>query len=416
MTRNGRPLSTDRSAAPYRLRSLMRLYEIPLRALGERLRFTSGRSAGHSMSTASVSLLVTRRIWPTNIDESVIRQTTAELLAEHGVTPKEIETAWIIDGYVDESQAAPSKPRDTRRNANPMPVEAVIDLPEAEMLSPQAKQHFSLPRHPFMDDVQGPQDVYLSKEQRYVRESMFYAAKHGGLVAIIGESGSGKSTLRRDLIERIQRGNETIVLIQPQTIDKTALSAAHICDAIIADLSGERPRQSLEAKGRQIQRILASSSRAGNTHALVIEEAHDLATPTLKYLKRFWELEDGFKRLLGIVLIGQPELSPRLDERRNPDLREFIRRCEVAVLRPLNGNLEEYLTLKFKRVGLELSTLFEPDAFDAIRSRLTRHKPGTGEVESQLYPLVVQNLIVKAMNAAVDLGLPKINAQLVSRI
>jgi len=416
MTRRGRPITTALSAAPYRLRALMRDYHIPLRALGERIIYTSGPTAGTGMSNTSVSLLVTRRQWPVHVDESVIRKAVAELLTDRGASPQEIETAWIIDGSVDESQAAPSNPGDPRRTTNPEPVEAPIELPEAEMLSPQAKEHFGLAKHPFMDDVQGPQDVYLSKEQRYVRESMFYAAKHGGLVAIIGESGSGKSTLRRDLAERIHRGNETIVLIQPQTIDKTALTAAHICDAIIADLSDERPKLSLEAKGRQIQRILSSSSRAGNTHALLIEEAHDLATPTLKYLKRFWELEDGFKRLLGIVLIGQPELSQRLDERRNPDLREFIRRCEVAVLRPLNGNLEEYLTLKFKRVGLELSTIFEADSFDAIRSRLTRHRASTNQVESQLYPLVVQNLIVKAMNAAVDLGLPKINAQLVSRI
>ncbi len=45
---------------------------------------------------------------------------------------------------------------------------------------------------------------------------------------------------------------------------------------------------------------------------LVIEEAHGLPTATLKHLKRFFELEDGFKKLLGIVLIGQTELRMNL--------------------------------------------------------------------------------------------------------
>jgi type II secretory pathway predicted ATPase ExeA len=90
----------------------------------------------------------------------------------------------------------------------------------------------------------------------------------------------------------------------------------------------------------------------------------------------------------------------------------------VAVLRPLNGNLEEYLTLKFGRIGSELKTVFEPDAYDAIRARLTRTRQGTSPpvVESHLYPLPVHNLVIKCMNAAVELGLPKINAQLIARV
>lgn len=284
------------------------------------------------------------------------------------------------------------------------------------MLSPAARQHFNLARHPFIDDVQGPQDVYLSRDQRYIRESMYYAAKHSGFLAVVGESGSGKTTLRRDLLDRIRRDNEPIIIIQPQTVDKRVLSAAHICDAIIADLSTEKPRQSLEAKARQIQRILANSANTGNAHALVIEEAHDLSVSTLKYLKRFWEMEDGFKKLLGIILVGQPELGDRLDERRNYEAREVIRRCEVATLKSLNGNLEEYLALKFKRVGATLDQVFDADAFDAIRARLTRRRANSPEVESQLYPLVVHNLCAKAMNAAVDLGLPKVNAQLIGRV
>ena len=45
----------------------------------------------------------------------------------------------------------------------------------------------------------------------------------------------------------------------------------------------------------------------------------------LKFLKRFWELEDGFKKLLSILLIGQPELKNKLDERQHYEAREVIR-------------------------------------------------------------------------------------------
>lgn len=411
----GRAITSTESTAPYRLRAILLKHGIEQKTLRQRLRFEAGKRAGNEMAATTLSTLLTRRQWPVTIEETAIKEAVAQLLRERGVPEEEIATAWDVEGDLG-AQADSRKSRHIRSNANSEPDEEHFDLPEAEMLSPAARQHFNLTRHPFIDDVQGPQDVYLSRDQRYVRESMYYAAKHSGFLAVVGESGSGKSTLRRDLVDRIRRDNEPIVIIQPQIIDKEMLTAAHICDAIIADLSTEAPLRSLEAKGRQIQRILAASSRTNNSHVLVIEEAHDLSVSTLKYLKRFWELEDGFKKLLGIVLIGQPELGKRLDERRNYDAREVIRRCEVATLKSLNGNLEEYLTLKFKRVGATLDSIFDADAFDAIRQRLTRTRPNTTEVESHLYPLVVQNLCVKAMNAAVDLGLPKVNAQLVGRL
>jgi type II secretory pathway predicted ATPase ExeA len=411
----GRPRSVQ-SSAPYRLLAILTRFQIAHGDLRKRLLYTDGKCKGNPMSPSSLSLLLSRQQWPKTLDEASAKATVATFLQELGVPEHLIEQAWEIDGY-DDSQTSSNNPDDDgERLGGPAPVAAPFELPEAEMLSPAARQHFNLTRHPFVDDVQGPQDVYLSKDQRYIRESMYYAAKHAGLIAIVGESGSGKSTLRRDLVDRIRRDNEPIIVIQPQAIDKKELSATHICDAIIADLSTEPAKQSLEAKARQIQRILASSAKGGNSHCLVIEEAHDLSIHTLKYLKRFWELEDGFKKLIGIIMIGQPELGDRLDERRNYDARELIRRTEVATLRPLNGNLEEYIGLKLKRIGVKLDDIFEADAFDAIRNRLTRRRVGTNEVESHLYPLVVHNLIAKCMNAAVDLGLPKVNAQLVARV
>lgn len=415
MPRMGRPVTSSKSAAPYKLRAILLRHKLEHGSLRARLRFSSGKRSGQEIAPATLSTLLTRRVWPVTIEADEIKRVTAEFLRAHGVPEEEIEQAWVIDGVVDD-QARPSSPRRARQNANSEPSEPPFLLPESEMLSPATREHFGLARHPFMDDVQGPQDVYLSKDQRYIRESMHYAAKNSGLIAVIGESGSGKSTLRRDLVERIRRDNEKITMIQPQTVDKTQLTAAHICDAIINDLSKEAPKVSLELKARQIQRILTESARVGNNHVLIIEEAHDLTNATLKYLKRFWEMEDGYKKLIGIVIVGQPELSDRLNEQRNPDLREFIRRCEVATLKSLNGNLEEYLTLKFKRVGKRLDEIFEKDAFDAVRARLTRVRPNTQHVESHLYPLVVQNLIVKAMNQAVELGLAKISGELIGRV
>lgn len=419
MARTGRPIDAQRE--PLRLHGLLRKYDISQGELCRACTYESGTRAGQPLSTSTVSTLLTQQRWPRTVSFDSLKRQVAEFLRARGVDEAEIATCWNYENRAGAPCPPPTHSLIGELNPHVRGRHAAephddFELPEKEMLSPTARQHFNIHRQPFVDEVQGPQDVYLSTDQRYVRESMYYAAKHGGLIAVVGESGSGKSTLRRDLVDRIRREGEPIVVIQPQTVDKSQLTAENIADSIVADLSLEKPRQSREARARQIRRILSDSARAGNSHVLLIEEAHDLSKATLKYLKRFWELEDGFKKLIGVIMIGQPELGKKLDERLNHDLRELIRRTEIAHLKPLDAKLEDYLTHKFTRIGARAADIFEPDAYDAIRARLTRRRPGSNEVESQVYPLVVQNFVLRCMNQAVELGLPKVSAELVGRV
>ncbi|TNG91328.1 helix-turn-helix domain-containing protein [Pasteurellaceae bacterium USgator11] len=291
-----------------------------------------------------------------------------------------------------------------------------------QALYPATKKHFGLFRDPFAEDVRSADDVFSSSDVRYVREALFQTAKHGGFMAVVGESGAGKSTLRRDLIDRINNENSPIVVIEPYIIamedndlkGKT-LKAAHIAEAIITTLAPlENVKRSPEARFRQLHRVLKDSSRSGYSHVLIIEEAHSLPVPTLKHLKRFFELEDGFKKLLSIVLVGQPELKLKLSER-NVDVREVVQRCEVVELAPLDSELENYVAFKLAKQGKQISDIFEDDAFLAVRRRLTatsRNKTTT----SLLYPLAVSNLLTAAMNMAESLGIPKVNADVIMNV
>ncbi|MEW6330207.1 MAG: AAA family ATPase [Pseudomonadota bacterium] len=368
---------------------------------------------GKPLSLAAAAQILNWNQWPKQTPKEHIKRQTEDMLRGMGVPDEVLKTIWREDIYNEFRHMHPVGAH--ARKKAPL-YQSEVPAMEVEMLSAAAKKHFQMFKDPFIDDVQTSDDVFLSTEQRYIREAMYTTAKHGGFLAIVGESGSGKTTLRRDLLDRISRESLQIVCIQPRTIDKAKLSSGAICEAIIRDLSQERPRQTLEGKARQVEKILVGSSRAGNSHVLLIEEAHDLSISTLKYLKRFWELEDGFKKLLAIILVGQPELKGMLDERMNYEAREVIRRCEIAELLPLNGNLEEYLELKFRRIGKKLSDVFDKTAYDAIRTRLTVLRRGANKADSMLYPLVVNNLVTKAMNLCAEIRADKINADVVKEI
>lgn len=292
-----------------------------------------------------------------------------------------------------------------------------------QALFPATKKHFSLFTNPFTDEVRSADEVFTSPDVRYVREALFQTAKFGGFMAVVGESGAGKSTLRRDLIDRINNENLPIIVIEPYIIamednDKKGktLKAAHIAEAIISTLAPlERMKQSPEARFRQLHRVLKDSSRAGNQHVLIIEEAHSLPVPTLKHLKRFFELEDGFKKLLSIVLVGQPELKLKLSER-NFEVREVVQRCEVVELAPLDSCLEQYVEWRLKALGRKSDDIFDRDALDTVRGRLILTNARNKAQTSLLYPLAVGNLLTSAMNLAAELGLPKVTADVVKGV
>ena len=285
------------------------------------------------------------------------------------------------------------------------------------MLTMKAYMKFGLTQDPFTGDVTKSDDVYLTDETRFISEFLYQTAKIGGMVALLGESGSGKTTIRRYAMDRIQAEGQKIKIIAPRSIDKARLTTSAICDAIIQDCSTEKPRRTLEAKSRQVERILTNSSRAGYSHVLMIEEAHDLNIWTLKYLKRFWELEDGFKKLLAIVLIGQIEMKAKLDESQNWEAREVIRRIEILELKPLGTGKEiaDYLDIKFSRLGKVRTKIITNEGCEALAAKL-RKQTRNHVVYSVGYPLLVNNWTRRAMNEAAELGADAVDADVVNAL
>jgi type II secretory pathway predicted ATPase ExeA len=307
----------------------------------------------------------------------------------------------------------------------PINEEDIPMLLQKQTLTPEARQHFGLPRDPFTDDVQTSGDVFQTANVRYVRAVLLDAALHHGFVAITGESGAGKSTLAEDLEQRIIDERRDVLVIRPYVLQMEltdakgkTLKSGEIARAIIRTLDETATcKSSPDALMRQLHSMLLASARSGRRHLLLIEEAHCLPIATLKHLKRFIELKDGMRRLLGVALIGQTELRARLHNA-GPEVREVTQRCELLELAPLDADVGPYLAHKFARFGLKLDQVMAPDASDAIRTRLI-HMPRGGkaqDAQSICYPLVVNNLVVRAMNAAADAGYPVVDGSVITGV
>jgi type II secretory pathway predicted ATPase ExeA len=381
---------------------------------------------GADMTVTATHRLVTHGQWPARRTAAVHARVMAFLqasgakaaqLAMLPALPSTNEKA-PASSYLAEADHTVTEPVQ-----NPKTFEDLPMLLRNEPLSPDARKHFGLLRSPFVNDVQSSADVFVSADIRYVRASLMDAANNHGFIAVVGESGAGKSTLVEELEERIKEGKQDVLVIKPYTLamelndvkGKTLKSGqiaeciAHVLDPNAALASSPQKRF------QQIHDMLKASRKAGRKHLIVIEEAHCLPVATLKHLKRFLELKDGLQRLIGIALIAQPELRERLGSQ-NMEVREVMQRCEIVDMPPLDNELEAYLRHKFARSELKYDDVFTKDAADAIRARLVYMPRGgkAGDARSICYPLVVNNLVCRAMNAAAKVGFDKVDATVIA--
>lgn len=364
------------------------------------------------VSEAAISQIIRHGKLPKRDANAVLEKlgealTTA--LSERGADTAPLATAL-------QSLTAPQTPQDN---------EDISMILKRQTLTPQARQSFGLRRDPF-EDPQTPEQVYLSPQSRYVRESMRDAAVNGNFLAVVGQSGSGKSTLKSELLEYLAEHEKDVIVIEPYVLTMSLtdngagkpMKTHHIIEAIINKVEpSAKTNGSQELMSQRVHDVLIRSAKVSRKHVLIIEEAHDLHTQTLKALKRFWELKSGMKRLLSIILIGQTELGDRL-QRAGTDVREVVQRCDVVILPPLPApdGVGDFIRHRFASSGMNADDIFTQDAMDELRQRLIVGRDRNGKGEDMAYPLAVSNLATACVNFAARNGLRQVDADVVRTV
>lgn len=428
---------------------------IRLKGLAQRLGLSQRVLAERTgLSLGALNTWLCTGALPARADAAAVRDGALHALSTYGATPYQMRTAFA---YALPRMARPKQARDSPETtehaalATPKVVEATsaptlaASCPQPdeetkkvsdEMLSGKqqltmaARKAFGLAVNPFDGEVTCDEEMFANGEFAYCREVMYQTATHGGFAAVVGESGSGKTTLLGDLEDRLLSESKAIKLIKPSVISSEdnakrgqAVRSAVIMTAIAMELGAKQQLHGdFEQRSRAVRALMEGSCQAGFQHCLVIEEAHSLHVATLKQLKRLHEyLRTGRRPMLGILLIGQPELKAKLDPSRY-DVREVAQRCEVVELQALDGDLRAYLEVRVARAGKSLDSLMTADAVDAIRARLTRRdvQRSAGKQQfvhtSLVYPLAVNNLVTACLNRAASIEARVLDAEIVALV
>lgn len=151
-----------------------------------------------------------------------------------------------------------------------------------------------------------------STDYKRIGQVVNMAVSGRAMVSVIGERGIGKSNAVRAALNN----RSDLKLVCPYASDVNKLLISDIEQAIILDLSNEKPKRGKEVRARQLRWVLGGASNRANV-VLLIEEAHHLHGMTLRSLKRIREIVwMGNADLLTVILVGQsdPMSQPGVSE------------------------------------------------------------------------------------------------------
>lgn len=213
-----------------------------------------------------------------------------------------------------------------------------------------------------------PRYLFMSARHREALAHLLYGLRiDGGFVLLTGEVGTGKTTICRCLLEQVPDDCDIAFILNPR-LDTLELLGT-LCDELhIAIQPGER---SIKVLVDQINRHLLDAHARGRRTVLIIDEAQNLSNDVLEQLRLLTNLETSERKLLQILLLGQPELRERLAR---PDMRQLSQRIVARYhLEPLSRReVAAYVEHRIAVAGGR-HKLFAQDAID----RLFRLSKGT---------------------------------------
>lgn len=200
------------------------------------------------------------------------------------------------------------------------------------------RNFFSLSELPFSISPD-PKYLFMSDRHKEALTHLTYGlGEVGGFALLTGEVGTGKTTISRCLMEQLPENTQAAFILNPTLSCQELL--ATLCDQL--KIRYRKTGASLKTLTDKISEKLLKNHENGINTLLIIDEAQHLQPEVLEQLRLLTNLETNTKKLLQVILIGQPELQQLLQRR---DLRQLAQRITARYhLMPLTKQeLAQYI-------------------------------------------------------------------------
>jgi len=240
--------------------------------------------------------------------------------------------------------------------------------------------NFGLTQDPF-SIAPDPRYLFMSERHREALAHLLYGVAGpngaaggtgGGFVLLTGEIGTGKTTICRCFLEQIPAGCHVAYIFNPKlTVTELLQSICEEFHITVAHAASNPPtvKDYIDA----LNAFLLQSHAAGQSSVLIIDEAQNLKPDVLEQLRLLTNLETNERKLLQIVLIGQPELRAMLER---PELEQLaqrvIARFHLDAL--TDAETSQYIQHRLAVAGHTGPLPFDPRSLQRIH-RLARGVP-----------------------------------------
>jgi general secretion pathway protein A len=180
-------------------------------------------------------------------------------------------------------------------------------------------EYFGLKELPF-SIAPDPRYLYMSEKHREALAHLVFGVNsENGFVLLTGEVGTGKTTVCRCLLEQMPENTDIAFILNPKVTAEELL--ATICDELA--IGYPEGNTSIKVFVDLINGYLLDSHAKGRSTVLIIEEAQNLSPDVLEQIRLLTNLETNQRKLIRIIMVGQPELKDMLSV---PALRQLAQR------------------------------------------------------------------------------------------
>ncbi|MCD6153632.1 MAG: AAA family ATPase [Syntrophobacterales bacterium] len=205
-----------------------------------------------------------------------------------------------------------------------------------------------------------PDYLFMSRGHEEVYTHLEYAIRENkGFIVITGEIGSGKTTLINFLLRKLKSTIQVAVV--NQTIVSPKQFIKMVCQEFELSVNAMDKAKMLDVFHEFLLKQFAENRRV----TLIIDESQNLPDKTIEEIRLLSNLESEKHHLIQILLVGQPELKYKLQQK---NLEQFIQR--VTVYWHLGGldkdELNQYIRHRLWVAGTENLDIFDQEAVEAL--------------------------------------------------